>query len=274
MSSGPELSAAFGRYKVSVMIACSCQSLRLRIAIAGVLSVFASPPVVAGAAPASRSSESKAAEPSLKPVDPGVADVDPLASSGRVLPKDLRQPANFDRVYEVELEGKRYFVRAHGGVYAVFPRSDYVQTRRGAVPIVPAGTVFHLGTLPKNEVVSSPPEQAPPNPANARPARPGRQDQAAPSNAAPTAESAAAQPALTARPSPTQRQTTEPPNSEAGAEIIQVREESTIWTSEMVRVGRAAALLEKARSIRAQSQRAETVETSADRQAGAAEASR
>ena len=117
--------------------------LRLVVAAAGVVgmtcAVRAEPDSKPGpkVVPSARSAvASPSTKPTLKPVDPGVADVDPLGTSTRILPKDLRQPANFDRVYEVELNGKRFFVRAHGGVYAVFPRSDYVQTNRGAVPIL------------------------------------------------------------------------------------------------------------------------------------------
>jgi hypothetical protein len=212
----------------------------------GALAANSSPSATnAGAKPITKSGQ-----PTLKPVDPGVADVGPLGTTGRVLPTDLRQPANFDRVYEVELDGKRFFVRAHGGVYAVFPRSDYVQTRGGVVPIVPAGTVYHLGSLPKTELDPAHQDEATLNPANAKPARPARRDDSAPSNAAPTPESAAARPAPAARLKPAQRQNTEPPLSDAAPPVAQGREESSIWSSDMVRVSRTGELLDKARAAR------------------------
>ena len=188
-------------------------------------------------------------QPKLKPVDPGVADVGPLSGPGRTLPTDLRQPANFDRVYEVELDGKQFFVRAHGGVYAVFPRSDYVQTRSGVAPVVPAGTVFHLGSLPK--APPAPMEQESIAPGAAKPARPMRQDQAAPSLAAPNAESAQPPPVPGNAANPAQRQDTQPPLSNAAPTVR--RSDATrdsIWHSELFRSTRTGELLDQARAAR------------------------
>jgi hypothetical protein len=196
-----------------------------------------------------RASASQTEAPTLKPVDPGVADVGPLSGAGRVLPKDLRQPANFDRVYEVELDGKRYFVRAHGGVYAVFPRSDYVQTRRGVAPIVPAGTVYHLGALPKQKDDAAADAQTF-NPASAKPARPMRREQAAPSTAAPNAESAAAQPAPSAKPASAAHAGAQPPLSDAPPPTVRAADEASIWTSDRQRVGRIGEWLDRARAAR------------------------
>lgn len=91
----------------------------------------------------------------LRPVEPGVADVDPLAQSFRLLRNDARLSTNFERVYEITsrspgsnlagVHDPRYFVRFAGGVAAVFPRSEYIATRRGPVAAVPAGTVFSIG---------------------------------------------------------------------------------------------------------------------------------
>lgn len=245
-------------------------SLHVTLAVCCSTCFDAGSALASGAAPptpSAPSSASKSSAPTLKPVDPGVADADPLATSGRILPTDLRQPANFDRVYEVELDGKRFFVRAHGGVYAVFPRSDYVQTRQGVIPIVPAGTVFHLGSLPKSERASSSAADTALNPANAKPARPARQDQTPPSNAAPTPESAAAQPAPAARPNPAQRQNTEPPTSDAAPPLARVPDGSTIWTSEMVRVSRTSELLDRARIARGAMRQAEDASRSTNRHA-------
>lgn len=232
--------------------------LRLVVAAAGVVgmtcAVRAEPDSKPGpkVVPSARSAvASPSTKPTLKPVDPGVADVDPLGTSTRILPKDLRQPANFDRVYEVELNGKRFFVRAHGGVYAVFPRSDYVQTNRGAVPIVPAGTVYHLGSLTRHDTKALTADEPPVHPAAAKPARPSRRDQAAPSTAAPSPESAAAQPAPSARRREVQRQATEPPLSDAAPPVPRAPEAASIWTSELLRVSRTGALLDQARAARA-----------------------
>jgi hypothetical protein len=78
------------------------------------------------------------------PVDPGVADRHALSVSLREIDVGLQHPIGFDRVYR--LPGfDDHFVRASGGLYAVFPQSIYAQTRFGDVPLIPAGTVFHIG---------------------------------------------------------------------------------------------------------------------------------
>lgn len=219
------------------------------LAICGTGATFAS--AASTKTPAVSRSADKGDQPTLKPVDPGVSDVGPLSGPGRVLPTDLRQPANFDRVYEVEIDGKPYFVRAHGGVYAVFPRSDYVQTRAGVAPIVPAGTVFHLGSLPKN--ADSKPEIGSnvTLPALAKPARPMRLDQAAPGLAAPNAESAQPPPVPATRPKPAQRQDTQPPLSDA-APTLRTPEppRDSIWLSEFYRAARTSELLDQARAAK------------------------
>jgi hypothetical protein len=196
----------------------------------------------------SRSTD-KSDQPTLKPVDPGVSDVGPLSGPGRVLPADLRQPANFDRVYEVEIDGKPYFVRAHGGVYAVFPRSDYVQTRAGVAPIVPAGTVFHLGSLPKKSASKPEPDGSETLPALAKPARPMRLDQTAPGLAAPNAESAQPPPVPATRAKPAQRQETQPPLSDAAPPLRTPEPpRDSIWQSEFFRAARTSELLDQARA--------------------------
>ncbi len=93
----------------------------------------------------------------LTPVDPGIADADPLAVSLRVLRADYRLSTNFERVYEAKLDPKvfgahlgaqadqTFFVRFAGGVAAVFPKSEYVRFQGGKLAAVPPGTVFSVG---------------------------------------------------------------------------------------------------------------------------------
>ncbi len=93
-------------------------------------------------------------------VDAGRADRSPLATSARRMPVDLRIPLSFDRVYRVPgaqtgvrvpgaASGEDLFARISGGLIAVFPRSEYVSTRRGPAAVVPPGTIFYVGGLPK-----------------------------------------------------------------------------------------------------------------------------
>lgn len=98
----------------------------------------------------------------MRPVEQGVSDMGPLSGPGRVLSPGLRQPSGFDRVYEVEIDGKKYFARQNGATVAVFPRSNYTTFRGVVMPTVPAGTTFYLGGLPANARPLSP-EEMPPN---------------------------------------------------------------------------------------------------------------
>jgi len=101
-------------------------------------------------APISPSNLLTPAQP-LTPVDQRFQDLNPLATSLRSLPTDLRQPSNFDRVYRVRTPGgaqDEQFARVSGALTALFPRSEYTQTKRGTRADVPAGTIFYIGGLP------------------------------------------------------------------------------------------------------------------------------
>jgi len=102
----------------------------------------------------------------LRRIDPGTADLSPNGASLRILPDVLRPPTGFEQLYAVPQgapigsrapgtvapgtdfsgSGERYFARADGGVVAVFPRSVYVPTQAGNIPLIPPGTVFHIGS--------------------------------------------------------------------------------------------------------------------------------
>jgi len=95
-------------------------------------------------------------------IDPGTADLSPNALSQRILLDEPRRFAGFEELYAlppdsslgVSGRGVRapgtpsepLFARVDGGVVAVFPRSVYLPTRRGEVPAIPPGTVFHIGS--------------------------------------------------------------------------------------------------------------------------------
>lgn len=89
----------------------------------------------------------------LEPVDAGFADTGPLHSSLRSVQWDIHAPINFDRVYRVTGDLRRFgvptgqemYARATNGLVAVFPRSEYYVTPRGILPIVPAGTIWVMG---------------------------------------------------------------------------------------------------------------------------------
>jgi hypothetical protein len=93
----------------------------------------------------------------LQSVDPDFGDVGPLRVSTRVLPVDMRSPSGFDRVYRVPGSaggvpgmdgGEERFARISGGLAAVFPRSDYITTKKGQYALIPPGTVFYIGGVP------------------------------------------------------------------------------------------------------------------------------
>lgn len=112
-----------------------------------------------------------------QPVQPGVADTDPLGESLRRLSPSLRIDNNFEHVYRLDPtdENSPFFRRA-GGLYAVFPRSQYVLTRRGVVAAVPPGTVFHFGR-PEVGSTSSASADEPGSISNARLRQSGASDQ-------------------------------------------------------------------------------------------------
>ncbi len=90
----------------------------------------------------------------LQPIDQGIADRGPLSVGRQSLQRDLRTSDDFRNLYTFDRRdvfGAResMFFRRSGAVTAVFPRSAYVQTRRGTFPAIPAGTVFYLGEPPE-----------------------------------------------------------------------------------------------------------------------------
>ncbi|MBX3407876.1 MAG: hypothetical protein KF869_14040 [Phycisphaeraceae bacterium] len=88
----------------------------------------------------------------LKRLDQGYEDIDPLRASLRMQPVDLRMPLDFDAVYSLPGRGATdRLVRMSGALAAVFPRSEYVAMERGVRVLVPANTVFYIGSLPAGE---------------------------------------------------------------------------------------------------------------------------
>lgn len=75
-------------------------------------------------------------------------DAGPLNQSLRVLPLDMRQPVGFEHVYRFSDSSvsQPMMARIDGGLTAVFPASVYTSTRSGAVPLIPPGTIFYIGT--------------------------------------------------------------------------------------------------------------------------------
>lgn len=87
----------------------------------------------------------------LRRVAPGYEDWSPVALSQRFEPVDTRATLFFEDVYEGERPGpfgatERVYLRMHGGVVAVFPQGNYIETPWGVEAAIPPGTVFHLGT--------------------------------------------------------------------------------------------------------------------------------
>lgn len=96
----------------------------------------------------------------LEPIEQRIEDVDPLATGFRRIELGLRQPFGFEEVYRVPGDDER-FMRIDGGLYAVFPQSVYTNRRFGELPLIPANTVFWIGTpdfLLRAETSSSPSE--------------------------------------------------------------------------------------------------------------------
>ena len=80
----------------------------------------------------------------LKPLDQTVEDTSPLSISLRQIERGLREPSAFDQVYRVP-DRDGLLMRIEGGIYALFPQSMYTQGKNGTLPVIPTGTVFHIG---------------------------------------------------------------------------------------------------------------------------------
>lgn len=69
-------------------------------------------------------------------------------------PASLMVPNDFSGVYQIPEDADSpyagWFARVQGAQIAVFPRGEYVATRVGMIPKVPANTRFFLGSVPMN----------------------------------------------------------------------------------------------------------------------------
>lgn len=82
----------------------------------------------------------------LEPVDPGASDVGHLGLQTRLVPMSLRDDRDFGILYRaVTADGEPVFARRDGGITALFPRSAYVDTPDGAIPLIPPDTRFIIG---------------------------------------------------------------------------------------------------------------------------------
>lgn len=84
--------------------------------------------------------------PTLRPIEQGVADRDPLSTSLRIIQPGLDEPSGFDQVFEVPGH-PGLLMRRDGALSAVFTRSEYTKTKRNIVVLVPAGTVYYIGDV-------------------------------------------------------------------------------------------------------------------------------
>ncbi len=84
----------------------------------------------------------------LETVDQMIEDCGSLSVSLRHIEPGLRQPNNFAQVFRVPGDSGE-FMRIQGALYAVFRLSEYaVDKDEGVFPLVPSGTVFHIGPPP------------------------------------------------------------------------------------------------------------------------------
>lgn len=94
----------------------------------------------------------------LRRVDQSRADIGPLSTSTRSLPPDLRDESDFRTVYQIPKDANSpyagWYVRRGGGVWALFPRSQYTPLDpqetgvAGSRAVIPANTHFILGSSP------------------------------------------------------------------------------------------------------------------------------
>ena len=98
--------------------------------------------------------EAALADGAFQEIEAGVEDANPFAASFRSQMADFRQPTGFDRVYRVGGLDDR-FMRAQGGLYAVFPRSVYATTREGEVAVIPPSATFYVGRAAMDQLVET-----------------------------------------------------------------------------------------------------------------------
>lgn len=99
----------------------------------------------------------------LERVEGEVADLNPLSTSGRVMPVSLNVPSDFKGVYRIPAGAPTpyagWFARVAGGVIAVFPQSEYRYNKdEGVYPVVPPGTHYLLGGVPLGDPASPAPD--------------------------------------------------------------------------------------------------------------------
>jgi len=70
-------------------------------------------------------------------------------------PANNATPNDFGGVYQVPEDADSpyagWYARVSGAVIAVFPRGEYVASREGVVPTIPANTKFFMGSIPVND---------------------------------------------------------------------------------------------------------------------------
>lgn len=77
--------------------------------------------------------------------EPGTEDMGVLSESLRLMPLDLRIADDWGDLYRIESDYGTLYARRAGAVTAVFPQSNYVDLGFGAMPTIPADTVFVIG---------------------------------------------------------------------------------------------------------------------------------
>lgn len=81
----------------------------------------------------------------LQPIDEGIADRGSGAVSFRRIEVDQRQDTNFDHIYTAPGRPD-LLMRRDGAITAIFPQSIYAVSKGGMIPMIPAGTIYFLGT--------------------------------------------------------------------------------------------------------------------------------
>ena len=89
----------------------------------------------------------------LVPVDAFVEDASGLSTSLREVQYGIQVPYGFEQLMRENTPAGRY-VRRAAGLWAVFPRSEYLGTGSGYIATWPADTRFHIGPPRRIESVS------------------------------------------------------------------------------------------------------------------------
>jgi hypothetical protein len=108
--------------------------------------------------PGKKQIDNQVVQVQLKAVEQAVGDMGPLEKSLRNVSQGIELPMGFFKVYETpgyqqnptnpNDQPARRFMRANGGLAALYDRSNHIPTKSGLMPDIPESTIWVIGGVP------------------------------------------------------------------------------------------------------------------------------